>query len=81
MPLRLQSRGGIPWQRNSNKRAAESSKTKHTGAVRRDGIAHKGLEGPVLMVWPWYNMVEVCAGTPVAVGGWVIADRHDLAQG
>ena len=27
----------------------------------------------------WYGMVEVCEGAPVAVGGWVLADRHDLA--
>ena len=24
-------------------------------------------------------MVEVCEGAPVAVGGWVLTDRHDLA--
>ena len=37
------------------------------------------------MVWvastvahPWYGMVEVCEGAPVAVSGWVLADRHDL---
>ena len=23
-------------------------------------------------------MVEVCEGAPVAVSGWVLADRHDL---
>ena len=28
----------------------------------------------------WYGMVEVCEGAPVAVGGWVLIDRHDLAQ-
>ena len=27
----------------------------------------------------WYGMVEVCEGAPVAVGGWVLTDRHDLA--
>ena len=26
----------------------------------------------------WYGMVEVCEGAPVAVGGWVLADKHDL---
>ena len=26
----------------------------------------------------WYGMVEVCEGAPVAVSGWVLADRHDL---
>ena len=26
----------------------------------------------------WYGMVEVCKGAPVAVSGWVLADRHDL---
>ena len=34
------------------------------------------------MVWygmVWYGMVEVCEGAPVAVGGWVLTDRHDLA--
>ena len=25
----------------------------------------------------WYGMVEVCEGAPVAVSGWVLADRHD----
>ena len=25
-------------------------------------------------------MVEVCEGAPVAVGGWVLPDRHDLAS-
>ena len=24
----------------------------------------------------WYGMVEVCEGAPVAVGGWVLTDRH-----
>ena len=27
----------------------------------------------------WYGMVEVCEGAPVAVSGWVLTDRHDLA--
>ena len=27
----------------------------------------------------WYDMVEVCEGAPVAVSGWVLTDRHDLA--
>ena len=34
------------------------------------------------MVWygmVWYGMVEVCEGAPVAVSGWVLTDRHDLA--
>ena len=26
----------------------------------------------------WYGMVEVCEGAPVAMGGWVLADRHDV---
>ena len=26
----------------------------------------------------WHGMVEVCEGAPVAVSGWVLADRHDL---
>ena len=26
-----------------------------------------------------YGMVEVCEGAPVAVSGWVLTDRHDLA--
>ena len=33
------------------------------------------------MVWygmVWYGMVEVCEGAPVAVSGWVLADRHDV---
>ena len=25
------------------------------------------------------SMGEVCEGAPVAVGGWVLTDRHDLA--
>ena len=25
----------------------------------------------------WHGMVEVREGAPVAVGGWVLADRHD----
>ena len=28
----------------------------------------------------WYGMVEVCEGAPVAMGGWVLTDRHDLAH-
>ena len=28
--------------------------------------------------WVWYGMVEVCEGAPVAVSGWVLADRHDV---
>ena len=29
----------------------------------------------------WYDMVEVCEfeGAPVAVSGWVLTSRHDLA--
>ena len=27
----------------------------------------------------WHGMAEVCEGAPVAVGGWVLAHRHDLA--
>ena len=27
----------------------------------------------------FYGMVEVCECAPVAVSGWVLADRHDLA--
>ena len=27
----------------------------------------------------WYGMVHVCEGAPVAVGGWVLADRQALA--
>ena len=26
----------------------------------------------------WHGVVEVCEGAPVAVSGWVLADRHDL---
>ena len=26
----------------------------------------------------WYGMAEVCEGAPVAVSGWVLADKHDL---
>ena len=29
------------------------------------------------IVLVWYGMVEVCEGTPVAVGGWVLTVRHD----
>ena len=28
----------------------------------------------------WYGMVEVCEGAPVAMGGWVLTDKHDLAS-
>ena len=28
---------------------------------------------------PWHGMVEVWEGAPVAVSGWVLTDRHDLA--
>ena len=31
-----------------------------------------------LAVLVWYGMVEVCEGAPVAVSGWVLADRHDI---
>ena len=50
---------------------------------RRPGGLGQGVSrfflwyGMVDMVW--YDMVEVCEGTPVAVGGWVLTDRHDLA--
>ena len=27
----------------------------------------------------WHGMVEVYEGAPVAVGGWVLTDRHDSA--
>ena len=27
----------------------------------------------------WFDMVEVCEGAQVAVSGWVLTDRHDLA--
>ena len=30
-------------------------------------------------VWYGYGMVEVCEGAPVAVSGWVLTDRYDLA--
>ena len=26
----------------------------------------------------WHGVVEVCEGAPVAVSGWVLADRHDV---
>ena len=35
------------------------------------------------MVWygmVWYGMVEVCEGAPMAMGGWVLTDRHNLAS-
>ena len=32
----------------------------------------------VLVCVRWYGMVEVCEGAPVAVSGWVLADRHDV---
>ena len=39
-------------------------------------------DGRYGMVWygmVWYGMVEVYEGAPVAVSGWVLTDRHDLA--
>ena len=27
-----------------------------------------------------YHTIEVCEGAPVAVGGWVLTDRHDLSR-
>ena len=33
----------------------------------------------VRTIMVWYGMVDVCEGAPVAVGGWVLADRHSLA--
>ena len=35
------------------------------------------------MVWcmAWYGMAEVYEGAPVAVSGWFLTDRHDLAPG
>ena len=33
--------------------------------------------GMLWYVMVWYGMVEVCEGAPVAVSGWVLADRHD----
>ena len=37
-----------------------------------------GRQGSSTVVW-WCGMVKVCEGVPVAVDGWVLADRHDLA--
>ena len=44
----------------------------------------RGATGPCLghrtvpVHMAWHGMVEVCEGAPVAVSGWVLADRHDL---
>ena len=38
----------------------------HERSVKRHGMA-------------WHGMAEVCEGAPVAVGGWVLTDRHGLA--
>ena len=32
----------------------------------------------VVLRMVWYGVVEVCEGAPVAVSGWVLADRHDV---
>ena len=40
-------------------------------------VATGCVDGSTPMVW--YGMVEVCEGAPVAVSGWVLTDRHDLA--
>ena len=37
------------------------------------------MPGWVVVCMIWYGMVEVCEGAPVAVSGWVLTDRHDLA--
>ena len=32
-------------------------------------------------IWTvWCGIVEVCEGAPVAIGGWVLTDGHDLAS-
>ena len=50
---------------------------RHSDCVRqRVDVSIGRTELPVSMVW--YGMVEVCEGAPVAVSGWVLADRHDL---
>ena len=41
------------------------------------GVATGYVDGSTPMVW--YGMVEVCEGAPVAMSGWVLTDRHDLA--
>ena len=38
------------------------------------------VDGSTPMAWhgmAWHGMAEVCEGAPVAVSGWVLADRHD----
>ena len=40
-----------------------------------NGIWHGWSDGMVVV---WCGMVEVCEGAPVAVSGWVLADRHDV---
>ena len=78
---------------NTKKRPANPAPTARraqTFATRRDGVLHgmawHGMAwyGMVWygMVWygmVWYGMVEVCEGAPVAMSGWVLTNRHDLA--
>ena len=40
---------------------------------------HTVDKGMVRYGMVWYGMVEVCEGAPMAVHGWVLPDRHDLA--
>ena len=48
--------------------------------ARAKHVATGCVDGSTPMAWHgWHGMVEVCEGAPVAVGGWVLTDRHDLA--
>ena len=42
-------------------------------------VSHGSAWGLVWYGMVWYGMAEVCEGAPVAVSGWVLTDRHDLA--
>ena len=47
------------------------------GGVARNGLSTARAELAMAPRMVWYGMVEVCEGAPVAVSGWVLADRHD----
>ena len=62
--------GGVCWQPCMH--ASVSCARSNTGNTI--SLVKAERQGTV-----WHGMVEVCEGAPVAVSGWVLTNRHDLA--
>ena len=88
------NRDGIPGrQRHCPQRFGSSKRARRhrqTGTVLRLHPATSSSivsDSWVLFVQPltsthivWYGTLDVCEGAPVAMGGWVLTDRHSLAS-